>query len=337
MLTGLVIGCQQAPAPEPSSTPAPAQKPETMTIKAIGYMDPTRQAQNTEYLLLIELINSRTGDEFQIEYVGGGEVIPSKEQPESLSQGAVDMLFHYGSSYSSQVPEITLLSLSKMGPAGTHLLEEEMKSGGVYDFVRKAHERYNMYFLGRADSQNVATLFTNKKVEKIADFAGQSFITGSPIRIKFVEGLGAEAVAIPPADAYNALERGLATGTLQTPSEAYKLGLQEFVKYIILPSFKENSNMLVVLNLDTWNKIPSHIKKIIQDTQVEVWHMSANADLGRQDNAIKMMQAYGLEICRIPNNELPFYMNLYNEGAKERLKEQVSAEVYNEILRLAEH
>jgi len=338
ILLALPLAACAQPAPTPAPSPAPEAAPEKPTWKAIGYMNAAVQKDSTEYLELIELINHRAGGELFIEYTGGPEVVPIGEMVEALRKGVVDMLYIFGAAYTSLVPEITLLSLSEMSPAGTHLLDEELKPGGVYDYIRAAHEREGMFFLGRGDSQYTSSLLLKEKIERAADIGKLTILGGGSLHKYFLEALGCAVVHGMQGDVYNSIERGLTDGWAPLKfSSGLQLKYYEVAKYIVQPPYKSNSNVDIIVNLDSWRKLPKNVQDLVHNTHVEVWHKTEYADLGRNQKPLKALLAHGMEIINIQDDELDYWTNLYNESAKIELQKKVSPEVYNEILRLAKH
>jgi hypothetical protein len=73
--------------------------------------------------------------------------------PEALRNGLVDMVFTTDGYYTSVLPELNALSLTKIKPW-------EERANGVNDLLNKGHaEKLNSFYLGRMGSTSLA--FTN--------------------------------------------------------------------------------------------------------------------------------------------------------------------------------
>ncbi len=110
----------------------------------------------------------------------------------------------------SSFKEGSLLLLSRVS------YEEEIASG-VYDKLQPFfNEKGNVQLLGRlcGSGDPIWTIHLNKKVSKPEDLAGLTVgSTGTQV-LPLVEALGMDLKAVPLAEAYTALERGLVSGYL---------------------------------------------------------------------------------------------------------------------------
>jgi len=332
------VGCQKAevPAPTAPTAPTPAQ-PEVIVLNAASCYAPNTMAVDTDFFQFIDMVNYRAGGELVIDYKGGPEVVPTKELPEAIRKGIFDIAWTYGASYTSVVPEMVLLSLSPTGAAGTHQLALELKSGGVYDYVRTAHEREGFYFLGRADSQYVSYMISNTKVGSMDDFAGQNIMAGGSLHQDFVKALGAAVVMGYSSDVYTGLERKLVdSAAVLTAGKGVQFKIWDIIKYWYLPAYKTNSNCVLIMNLDTWNKLPKKLQDVMFQSHVDTWTRTEWADLGRDRKALAILESQGIEMIPIPKDEVQRWTDLYLEAAKESLKKLVSDQVYQEMLAIAD-
>jgi len=251
--------------------------PKKIKIKAVSAWPKTVfEVQNfMKFLDMVkENVEKQYPGELEIQYTGGPEVIPNREQVEALRNGLVDMVFTTDGYYVSVVPESNALSLTRIKP-----WEERAK--GVNDLMNKIHqEKVNAYYLGRIGSELPFIVYLTKPIES-ADLTGLK-IRCSPTHINFLKKLGAQPLVIPPPDVYTALERGLADGYVWVAGLIEDWGWHEVTKYVVNQPFYIAANVILI-NKKAWDKIPAHLQKLLIQTQEQAEHYAVD----RAENQIK--------------------------------------------------
>ncbi len=73
-------------------------------------------------------------------------------------------------------------------------------------------------------------------------------------------------VTLRPSEVYTAVERGVVDGfALSTVGMIVDAGLYEVTKYTIDHPFL-NTNFVVIMNLDSWNRIPKNLQDLLRET-----------------------------------------------------------------------
>jgi TRAP-type C4-dicarboxylate transport system substrate-binding protein len=268
-----------------------------MTIKAISAWPKTVfEVQNFMKFLEMfqENVSKKYPGEFEIEYTGGPEVIPNREQVEALRNGLVDMVFTTDGYYVSAVPSVNALSLTPLRPW-------EERARGVNVFLNEIHQaKVNSYYLGRMGTEIPFTLYLNEPIDQ-ADLSGLK-IRCSPTHINFLKELGGKPVVIPPPDVYTALERGLVDGYVWPAGLIRDWGWHEVTKYIVDPSFYVAANVVLV-NLDTWNKIPKHLQDLLIETQEQAERYAVERGRGHVKSEFLALQKQGIKLITLPPAE----------------------------------
>lgn len=256
----IVIGCSSNDAGGDDSSKGDAGNgEETITIKAANAYPPNEiLAQG--YTVFEEILNEKSDGRIKIEYVGGPETVPPFELGEALRTGVVDMMINAAAYYADQVPEGLALSYSE-------LTTKEENEGGAIEFLNKIHnEKLNAQLISRM-SEVGFLLHTKDPVEKIEDLKGMR-IRGTPTYRPVIEAVGAEMVSMPGGEIYTALERGVIDGYGWVSSGITDAGLHEHTSSIVGPKFFR-ADIVLAFNLDTWNKIPEDLQKIIYEAAYE--------------------------------------------------------------------
>ncbi|MFC1980536.1 TRAP transporter substrate-binding protein DctP, partial [Chloroflexota bacterium] len=201
---------------------------------------------------------------------------------------------------------------------GYHLsqyLPSEEREMGLYDLMNDLFkERLNIYFLGRAKSASGFWIETNKKVSRPQELAGQK-LAADGLKIPIPAGLGAVAVSMATTELYDAMSRGLVDGCVQSLSVAVSSGDAEVVKYLIDYQLFEANNLVFLINLDTWNRIPKHLQKLLIEVEREweVEMVDIFAEIERNDR--QALLAAGMELITFSPEDAEWYINAAYDAA----------------------
>jgi TRAP-type C4-dicarboxylate transport system substrate-binding protein len=241
-----------------------------------------------------ENVENQYPGELEIQYKGGPEVIPNREQVEALRNGLVDIVFTTDGYYTSALPEVNALSLTKLKPW-------EERATGVNNFLNKSHEsKLNSFYLGRMGSGIPFTMYLNKPITSV-DLSGLK-IRCSPTHINFLKKLGAKPLVIPPPDVYTALERGLADGFIWPSGLIRDWGWHEVTKYIVTTDFYMAVNVVLV-NKSKWDKIPAHLQKLLIDTQEQAEHYAVDRGQAHVEKEFALFKKQGIQFIDLPAND----------------------------------
>jgi TRAP-type C4-dicarboxylate transport system substrate-binding protein len=275
---------------------SPCQAASKITIEAItAWPKTTFMVHN--FMRFMENTNAKAAKqypgEFEIKYKGGPEVISFKEQVEAVRTGLVDMVFTATSYYTSIIPVGDGFSASDYKP-----WEERAK--GVFEFMEKIHaEKANAYFLSRMGSGIPFQIFVNKKVKSLDDLKGLK-LRCSPTLIPFLKKIGVSPVMMPPGDIYTGLERGVVQGYVWPAAQIREWGWEAVTKYVVEPATPYQAIDVVLVNLDTWKKLPKNIQNLLIESAKEDERNTikrAEEYIPRENAALKKM---GIEFLRLP-------------------------------------
>jgi TRAP-type C4-dicarboxylate transport system substrate-binding protein len=130
-------------------------------------------------------------------------VFAERVTAESVRTGVVHVGAPGAGLYADMVPEVLSMPLSRLSA-------QQERETGYYDFIADAHKKANLTYLGRLALNTNFYLFTNKKVAKPQELAGQKM--ASPFLFQdFMNSLGIVPVDIE--DEYTGMQRGMIDGT----------------------------------------------------------------------------------------------------------------------------
>jgi TRAP-type C4-dicarboxylate transport system substrate-binding protein len=245
---------------------------DTYTIKTIHAWN-KNSFDVKQFLTFLELLQQdaekRYPGQLKLQDRGGSETIANTDQVEANRRGLVDMTYTAASYYTSIMPEMDAMSLSKLMPW-------EERANGLNDYLEKLHNaKANAHYLGRFDTASLFHLFLSKPIKSVSDLKGMR-IRVSPTHIPFIKSVGAEPIGMPPSDIYTAMERGVVDGYVQPPYVIRDFGLVEVSKYMVVPGFYKPVS-LVLMNLDSWNKLPKHLQDLLTEDMEKAQRLAFKA------------------------------------------------------------
>jgi TRAP-type transport system periplasmic protein len=276
---------------------------DKITIKAVSAW-PKTTYETGNFLKLLEIIKTKVAAEapgqLEIQFLGGPEVIPNMEQVEAARKGLVDLVCTTAGYYLSVVPEADALTL-------TRIRSWEERAKGVNDIMNKIHQKkINCFYLGRIGTDIPFTLYLTKPIEK-ANLDGLS-IRCAPTHVAALKKLNAKPVVIPPTEVYTALERGVCQGLVWPAGLIRDWGWDKVVKYTVDPGFYQGA-MIILMNLDTWKKLPPNIQKILLESENQAEHLAAERAAKHTKEAAEAMAKEGMKTIKLPDAEAKKLVN----------------------------
>ena len=279
-----------------------------ITINLVGYVPKMNLSYRGWVPIFVDEINKRAKGELVINPRGGPEVIAPFDQGKAVSKGTIDMAFVPSGFYSGVVPGADTNRLSP-------LTVEEERAQGMYDHMRNIHAKAGIYYVGRQQPIRGHYFFVclRKSVTTKEDFKTLK-IGGSPSFLAFFKGLGATPVKAALKEYYPSVERGVFDGNIVGLNVYVATGEYEVAPYVI-DHFFYKATPTVLMNLKKWNSLPDHLKKLINDVQLEA--EKAWPDIFDQENAMLRAKAIkgGAKFIKLPPNVAKWYVDTaYSAG-----------------------
>ena len=207
--------------------------------------------------LFSDWVNKMSGGRLNIKVYGGGELIPSLESFDAVSNGAIEM--GSGASYywAGKIPSGQFFSSVPFG-MNSKQMNSWIISGGGDRYYREIYEPFNLIpFVGGNTSMQMGGWF-NKEILSIED------LNGLKMRIpgfggKVLSKAGGTAVTVAGGEIYTNLERGVIDATEWIgPYHDYLMGFYQVAKYYYYPGWHEPGGVLeMIVNKGKFQLLPS--------------------------------------------------------------------------------
>ena len=296
--------------------PAPGAEAAKITIKAISAWGKNHTGVVGDFLPYIKranaMLEAKYPGEVEIKYIGGPEAIPTKDQPEALRAGTVDMYYGTAAYYAGIAPAANTTKLSQL----TSQEEKDVGADAIYDEIHR--KLLNSAYLGALGSQLPFQLYTVKKVTSVDQLKGLKIRT-SPMYVDFLKALGTTPVGTSPGDVYQALERGVVDGFMWPLVSIRLFGWQEVSKYVVGPPFYKVSHPLL-MNAKKWDALPKDIQAVLMEAlKEEVVVIDARTVEEIKNEYVELKKA-GMEIVEFSPADTKKYLDMaYEEGWKGQL------------------
>lgn len=286
-----------------------------ITLKVMCAWPPANATSQTFFIwekMARDAVGKKYPGELVLDNIGGPEVTPTREQIEAVRRGVVDVIYYAGGYYTGLLPAVRSYLLTEITPM-------EERENGAYDLLNKLHQKVvNVYVLGRVVT-GTFQLWGNKRVTK-PDFTGLR-IRSSPGYDPFVKALNGAPLNIPQVDVYSAIQKNMIDAFFSASIGMTTWGWHEVTKYSIGPPFFQLPCTLLV-NLDTWNKIPKHLQELL----IEVTKQAERDEVARKEAQTKeeraKLEKVGIEFIKwSPEDERLYLKTIYDTGWK-RVKDK---------------
>jgi TRAP-type C4-dicarboxylate transport system substrate-binding protein len=178
----------------------------------------------------------------------------------------------------------------------------------VVDIVNELHRtvpamndawtEQNVKFLG-ASALDTYHLMTNFPVRSVDDLRGRKILAPGP-SAAWLEGTGAVAVDGSLTTYYQQIQTGVADGVVTILTGAAPNRLHEVAPYITLVGLGSQVTGALAINLDTWNRLPSDVRAVLEELGPEYSQGVAEEIAKRYETSIERMRSEGATVTELP-------------------------------------
>ncbi|MCL2670020.1 MAG: TRAP transporter substrate-binding protein [Syntrophaceae bacterium] len=179
--------------------------------------------------------------------------------------------------------------------------------------------------------------FTTKKaINTLADAKGLKLrCNESEILNRVIQAVGGSAVNMSSSEMYTAAQTGLIDGALTLPTAVTGRKLEEVFRFVMNdPAWTANTAGVSIASLKILEKMPSDIRKIVQDTWVLSGKQHSEIDQVKMNDAsIKILAASGMTFTRLDPASKAAVIKTWQEQAASYGKRYGIENLYEEALR----
>ena len=270
---------------------------------------------------LKERVAARTEHKLNVLELYSGSAIKLPETITALEKGIVDIA---GGCYCFHPADFPLHSFPVWMPFGT---ESPLKSLNIARDVYAVTPELSDVFEKKHNQKLIALITldpyeidSRRKIETMADLQGLK-VGGAGPNLPWVSGAGAIPVQTTATIAYNALQTGVFDAIIGYVSFTKAAKLYEMAKYHTKVGFGSMTWLYVHMNLDTWNKLPPDVQKVVADTARDFEEVLAQETQERYGTRMAEIEAAGAEIITIPDELRKKWAEALKDWPNEKAKE----------------
>jgi TRAP-type transport system periplasmic protein len=310
VLTALIVACL-------CFFPSLDAKAET-ELKAISFL-PKDHKLCAMIPVWIDNVNKELKGVVKITWVGGPEIMAAFNQPEAVRKGIFQVIFTPAAYYGGMLPEADAISLSRYD------FKKEREKGGLWDYMVEHHKKINMIPLGTW-LYDPFYLYVKKPITKLDDLKGLKLRTAAKYD-KMMKKLGIVPVTIEFGETYTGLQRGAVEGFGWPTIGPRDWGWLDNIKYVIDVPFYARQNTFMLMNLDTWQKLPKDAQdKIINITIKFEPEMKAYFEKAIANEKIEM-EKLGVKRIKLSPEETKKFLETADSAFLEDLEKKMPDQV----------
>jgi len=158
-------------------------------------------------------------------------------------------------------------------------------------------------------------LWTKKPVRSLADTKGMKIRTPGGHQTNYIKVLGAEPVFMPLGDVYMAIETGTVDGLVTCPPIFLSFKLNEVAKHGVVTTFGCVTEG-VVMNLESWKKVPDNQKKIVETVCKNPFKTTGGLTKEVYKTMMKEIADKGVALYNLPSVEAERWYEKFREETR---------------------
>jgi len=195
-------------------------------------------------------------------------LIPGNQLHTAVRDGRVDISAIVNVYLSSEDPRITMSNL----PGLVETVADYRKLHQAYwgaEMAKVWGEKYNSIPL--TDGVWLPQMVLSRKpIRTLEDFKGLKIRVHNTEVAFLINAIGARSTPIAAGEMLQALDRGVVDAVITSPAVGFGLGFGDVAKHLQLWPFATQAGWTIVMNRNSWEKLPADVRGPIQQTMREL-------------------------------------------------------------------
>jgi TRAP-type transport system periplasmic protein len=275
---------------------------KTIELKYVTMRGPTEPNAAIWQIPMAKEIEKQTGGKVKIIPYWSNALGNTSEHFNLVKSGIADMTDYAGSFTPGKFlfPEIGNLPFSAKNPVNIRKAMHTLHEKGYFKTSWGEVE-----VLGWNITPFYQLLFRKDKPLTFNDIAGKKIRTPGGYMTEFLKSIKAIPVNIPPADAYQAWEKGLVEGWMHPMGAFNVYKLFEFSnKSLLKIDAMAMANAAIIISKGKWASLDPETQKIIRKVVLDYEDVYVKAGDYNDKEALKAMEKTGVEIYTLPAPEM---------------------------------
>ena len=252
-----------APSPSPTPSPAPAPKPQGPIMLKFSYDMPPNSASGSAFSSWAKEIEEKCGGKVKIDVFGGGSLLKQQEAPEAVMAGVTDMVFVALQAHAKLYPVNQVINLPALNFPSTKegMIAAWEAQTTVWNKYKAMQEAFSDVKVIQLAPLTPNFIISRKEIHAPDDLKG--LVVGCEgYEADIVKAAGGAPENVIPPDLYPNLQKGVVDACTVGWMHVQSHKLAEVAKYYLDHTFGHKVN-LVLMNMDSWNKLPADVQGVI--------------------------------------------------------------------------
>ncbi|WP_102346400.1 TRAP transporter substrate-binding protein [Bacillus sp. Marseille-P3661] len=317
---------------------------ETSDVKLefkMGHMNSPNHVQDSMAMTpFSEEVAELTGGAVNFKVFPGGALGGPKETYDNIVTGIMDAGWGLQGYNAGKFPIHSVLHLPFLANGdGASLSVVAQKLYDQFPEIQAEYSDVQPLWFHAADPYAIIT--KDKAVRSFEDIKGLKLRTPSVEGSKMLEAWGATPVSLPAPEIYDAMQKGVIDGGVLPVAAINDFTLTDVVDYVTLGNFN-TSLFYVVMNKDSWNKVPAEQQEKMKELMgVPMAQRAGEAFDFQKEQAEKESKDAGVEFIELPEEELQKFKDAAQVVTEEWISEMESKgipgqEIYDTTVKLIE-
>jgi TRAP-type C4-dicarboxylate transport system substrate-binding protein len=267
---------------------------EEAVLKGAMFIKSDKSLFRAVFNQFVERVNETGKGLVRIDPVLGPEAIPSREMPNALTEGVIDVAGLPPAYYRGIMLEADALQLASVSP-------EEQRTNGTIDYLQTRYNAVGWEFLAQYGYGLQFHLFLDEPIKTLADLKDFPLRT-TPTYRHFFDALEARQVETSRGELYTAMERGVVDGYANVMSEVAPAGWDEVTKYRVDPGFY-HAIVTITVNKERWDSLSDEQRAVLTKAAQAVESEMAPAMVAADQAEGQKMVDKGMEVITLSDED----------------------------------
>lgn len=276
-------------------------------IRFSTWHTPVGREVKTVWEPMLEELKKRSGGQITSTLYAGAALGKGPEHFDIVAKGLSDMGYFTATWTPGRFPLSDVLSLAAWVD-GKDLATDI----GNAMYNRVLHREFKDVKMIELNGCIQSFLWTKKPVRSLSDTRGMKIRTPGGHQTHYIKALGAEPIFMPLPDVYLAMETGTIDGLVTCPPLVLGAKLYEVAKHGAVATFGCVTEG-VVMNLDSWRKVPEDQKRIIEAVGSNPFKTTGGLTRDVYKTMMKEITDKGVTLFNLPSDEAERWYESFRE------------------------
>jgi TRAP-type C4-dicarboxylate transport system substrate-binding protein len=312
LMVSLVISCATTPttsappttsaAPPPatsSAAPPPTQAAQPKMTIRLTLPNPPGDELTINAEEFAAAVTKDTNGQYVVKVFPGETMIKLPETYDAVRQGAVEMAVIGMGIFEGMAPGLAELPMTINNIRANQAAAWPFAQLASQEILEKKLNMKVIACYGTGGQE----LWSTKSIKTLEDWKGVLIGSSNPESSAMITGMGGAPVPISWTDFYTALQKKTVDAVLNSIRGSIVFNIPDVAKNLTL-CYSSPTYLAFHINLDTWNKLPPDIQKIIfNDAQNAANKMQAQQIKEREETDLNVVLKSGVNVYDLPKVE----------------------------------